>query len=91
MFTALAMYLALATISVMVSSPTSGKPRSAAVPEPVIYTALKPTDSAILACSALRTKGAVTMLPEANICRSLVVVFKATPPIGEPSAFRRTG
>src|SRR5712691_1432355 len=59
----------------MVNSPTSGKPRSAAVPAPVIYTASKPTASAILACSALRTKGATSIGPPCNLCRSVVVIF----------------
>src|ERR671924_264918 len=59
----------------MVNSPTSGKPRSAAVPAPVIYTAGKPTASAILACMALRINGATTIGPACNSCRRLVVVF----------------
>ena len=86
-FTASAMYLALATISVMVNSPTSGKPLSAAVPEPVMYTASNPTDSAILACIALRMNGAVIICPEASICRSLVVDFISNPPLYQPSDF----
>src|SRR5262245_63835698 len=59
----------------MVNSPTSGKPRSAAVPAPVIYTADKPTASAILACIAFRMNGATTMGPVCNSCRSVLVVF----------------
>jgi hypothetical protein len=54
----------------MVNSPTSGKPRSAAVPAPVIYTAGKTTASAILACMALRINGATTIGPACNSCRS---------------------
>src|SRR2546422_2340734 len=73
--TASAIYRALLTISLMVNSPTSGKPRSAAVPAPVIYTAGKPTASAILACMALRINGATTMGPVCSSCRRLVVVF----------------
>src|SRR6266536_1216352 len=73
--TASAIYRALLTISLMVNSPTSGKPRSAAVPAPVIYTAGKPTASAILACMAFRIKGATTIGPVCKSWRSLAVVF----------------
>ena len=67
------MYRALATISVWVSRPTSEKPCSAEVSDPVMYTALKPTDSAILAWRAFKQKGATTIPSVFSIARSLVV------------------
>ena len=75
MSTASEMNFALFTISVIVNKPTSGNPRSAEVPDPVIYTALKPTDSAILACSAFIMKGATTIGPDPSISLNLAVVF----------------
>src|SRR5919106_3611270 len=68
-----AIYRALVTISGLVSSPTSGKPRSAAVPVPAIWTAGQSTASPILACMALRINGATIIGPACNICRHLVV------------------
>jgi hypothetical protein len=40
-----------------------------------MYTAGKPTVSAILACMALRINGATIMGPVCNSCRSLAVVL----------------
>src|SRR5262249_48120264 len=75
-FTASAMAAAFCTISVMVTSPTSGTPTLAsAVPPPVMYTASNPARSTSFAPSGSNAPGAISAWSLLSNSLSLVVGF----------------